>query len=259
MLKFEWVRNVSGYRLERLEPDFLSFPYALGEDLPPNRGPSFPIVSPDAPGWVHDLVANDKSDGMEIRHTSLYRYEDMYLVPNGNDVEHYRPLDNYPAIFMEMAQLDESPDDALRFINKFGSPMSKSDTGIIFPRTIDLVLNLVEEIKNKVSIWEDFRLTGDASELVKIGTVGLSVGLQESQEQDRLLMELIPNDLISAIRFQFIQAVSGNQKFKQCEECSTWFEIVLGNLNHKNEKKFCSNACSMRAYRKRRKAKKHNG
>lgn len=61
-----------------------------------------------------------------------------------------------------------------------------------------------------------------------------------------------PESLISALWLQLMMAIDGNRKFAPCREptCSHWFEVDPAAV--KAGKYYCSNACRMRDYRRRR-------
>lgn len=63
-----------------------------------------------------------------------------------------------------------------------------------------------------------------------------------------------PNGLIGALWLQMSLAIDGHVDFLQCRECSDWFGISAEEA--RPEKRYCSNACRMRAYRKRKKDRK---
>ncbi len=79
---------------------------------------------------------------------------------------------------------------------------------------------------------------------------GLSAHLVWDHEQDEWRTKVTPADLMGALRLQFATAVSGQSQFRQCPECATWIKIAPGS--GRPEKTYCSNACRMRAYRKRK-------
>jgi predicted nucleic acid-binding Zn ribbon protein len=60
-----------------------------------------------------------------------------------------------------------------------------------------------------------------------------------------------PQNLLQTLWFQFAHAVVGDVRHRQCIVCSAWFVIAPGL--GREEKKYCSEACRMRAYRKRKK------
>ena len=67
--------------------------------------------------------------------------------------------------------------------------------------------------------------------------------------RDRLGLYIVPDGLIGALWLQFARAVEREARFRQCLECTTWFEVAPGR--GRTDKQFCSTACRTRAYRKR--------
>jgi hypothetical protein len=67
--------------------------------------------------------------------------------------------------------------------------------------------------------------------------------------RDRLGLYIVPEGLIGALWLQFARAVERDARFRQCTECTTWFEVAPGR--GRTDKQFCSTACRTRAYRKR--------
>ena len=67
--------------------------------------------------------------------------------------------------------------------------------------------------------------------------------------RDRLGLYIAPEGLIGALWLQFARAVERDARFRQCTECTTWFEVAPGR--GRADKQFCSTACRTRAYRKR--------
>lgn len=95
-------------------------------------------------------------------------------------------------------------------------------------------------------------------DLVNEGLAGrVSAQLSERAGEGSSVLRLMPDSLIGALWLQFAFAVDGNLDYKRCEECQTWLEIAPGA--GRPDRSYCSDACRMRAYRKRAKAKKHNG
>ena len=69
------------------------------------------------------------------------------------------------------------------------------------------------------------------------------------QNRDRLGLYIVPEGLIGALWLQFARAVERDARFRQCAECTTWFEVSPGR--GRTDKQFCSTACRTKAYRKR--------
>ncbi len=66
-----------------------------------------------------------------------------------------------------------------------------------------------------------------------------------------LAATLMPKGLIGALWLQAALAITGKADYRQCTDCPTWF--ALSPEQGRPDKRFCSDACRMRAYRKRRK------
>jgi len=81
-------------------------------------------------------------------------------------------------------------------------------------------------------------------------TKGLVVLPLLDQQNKHLNINIFPDCLESSIWFNFLQAVSRSLKFKQCEECTSFFEVVAAKRRY--EKRFCSSRCQKRNERKRK-------
>ena len=62
--------------------------------------------------------------------------------------------------------------------------------------------------------------------------------------------EIIASSLSSMLEVQWGMSVVADTSHRQCEECPTWFNVAPGS--GRPEKQYCSDACRMRAYRKRK-------
>ena len=77
--------------------------------------------------------------------------------------------------------------------------------------------------------------------------------LRWNADLERLAIQIVPINLIGAMWLQFATAVEGGHEYGQCEVCKNWFEVTPGS--GRPDKRYCSDACRMRAYRKRKAAK----
>ena len=59
-----------------------------------------------------------------------------------------------------------------------------------------------------------------------------------------------PSHLCDALWIQLALAIDGSESLRTCVECKKWFTIKSGE--GRSDKEYCSNACRMRAYRKRK-------
>ncbi|MCH8863577.1 MAG: hypothetical protein IID51_13890 [Proteobacteria bacterium] len=84
------------------------------------------------------------------------------------------------------------------------------------------------------------------------GRTDFGLGLSEKS----LAAAQTPRGLIGALWQQATLAIDGHVDFLQCRQCRDWFGISAEHA--RPEKLFCSNACRMRAYRKRKKGRKES-
>ena len=111
-----------------------------------------------------------------------------------------------------------------------------------------------------VDAWESSKGQGDYKKLVglinRCGERGRSSD-EASTDTSFLLavdangepqMCIRPRSLLDALWAQLTLAVIGKQNLQRCAVCSTWFPIEAA----RSDKEYCSRACQMRAYRKRK-------
>ena len=176
LLEFEWERLVDGYRLERLDANLLNF--IQGDYWFIGR------VDSSAPQWVRDLSCSDVISGDAIKHfLDTYQYGDRYMVANGQETERYRPVEMYPALFMELADSEATPEGAARFISRYGPP-KYSPESILDPGELWVMLKHMSAIKSAVRSWERYRKTGKVRAFFKRVTpfshISSSFGIRHS-------------------------------------------------------------------------------
>ncbi len=60
---------------------------------------------------------------------------------------------------------------------------------------------------------------------------------------------LVPETLRGALWFQFARTIAGNKHHFQCAYCERWIELAPGTM--RRSRRFCSDACRVKAYRQR--------
>jgi hypothetical protein len=70
-------------------------------------------------------------------------------------------------------------------------------------------------------------------------------------ERAQAQLQIAPLNLLAAIWLQFAQEISQGREHKNCAACNKAMEIAHDNSSRKS-KRFCSDACRTRAYRRRR-------
>lgn len=80
--------------------------------------------------------------------------------------------------------------------------------------------------------------------------------LWDSDKYGRLDLAIWPRGLIGALWVQVARAIDGDRDFRSCDVCGRWWEV--GRDGKRTNRRYCSNACKLRAYRKRQKPKDSN-
>ena len=70
------------------------------------------------------------------------------------------------------------------------------------------------------------------------------------EETQRFETVMAPRDLLGVIWLQLADAIEHRHQYRQCDECGKWFRAVSQGGSRRN---YCSDACRVRAYRKRKK------
>jgi hypothetical protein len=68
----------------------------------------------------------------------------------------------------------------------------------------------------------------------------------------RLVMQIVPNSLLTAMWLQLAHAIAGSKQYRACKECAGWFEISGDDDGRTARRLFCSDPCKSRDYRRRK-------
>jgi hypothetical protein len=187
------------------------------------------------------------------------------LEPQSKQVESFNPFDSAPGLFLDFANTLTSAESVKAFVDRSGLlwngdvPESVEDWDIV-----------IRHMRQAVAEWDKAKATGDFKKVVRIIE---KRGLNYSERELRRLGErrpdtlygipvrillikdahgarlcIRPRHLFHALWIQLTLAIDGSQNFRPCAECRTWFQIESDG----NRREYCSDACRMRAYRKRK-------
>jgi hypothetical protein len=80
--------------------------------------------------------------------------------------------------------------------------------------------------------------------------------LQWNIDRTEMSMRFVPGSLIAALWLQFGLALAGSKKYRECANCSRWFEVSGGTTrgSARKDRKYCSDTCKSRASRQKRQA-----
>lgn len=253
LLEFECRVPVDGYRV--LSFDERKFDY-LEEDP---RFDEFTVYPPD------DMTKDEHY---------LFRKWGMRIAPRGNPEE----------IEREVKEVFEPKSERIRCFNLFDETSSPFLDFANTPDTLDGVKSLIErfgplhqrpqlyeswywamqEMRSAVTAWDRAKATGNFKRIIlKVQLRGLgrlekhpesgmdaSITLSEAPQTGEARLCIRPTTLLDALWTQLALAIDGSESLRKCAECKKWFTIKAGE--GRSDKQYCSNACRMRAYRKRK-------
>ena len=196
----------------------------------------------------------------------LEKYGAALLYGGGNDFEPFKviypigkrtvkfdPIKAAPSLYLEFANTPCSTEGVLEFVSEYGLLETKKGF-----ETVDVWCAHIKRMHSAISKWEKVRKDSPAAfakiykRLCPCSDKGMSLSLQVGPSST-LKQFLEPESLLSAIWVQFAGAIEGATSFSPCQECSVWIDTVPGS--NRPDKIYCSDACRMRAYRKRKASK----
>lgn len=194
--------------------------------------------------------------------------------------EFYTPLDDEPGLFRRFALGTEpTPEKVQQFIREFGTLGLTSGK-----ETLEIWKINIESMQRCIQWWDmlkqgkDVELRGklreskadfdrDTQQAFDRGDIDVAAlclinrevnlrleehvrpALEFDPRQSRDRLVLIPRNLLGAMWLQLAETVSSGKLHRQCEACGRWFEVSAGN--YRTDRKYCSDACKVRAYRAR--------
>ena len=184
------------------------------------------------------------------------------LHPRSKRTRRFDLFESGSSTFLEFAQTPLTEDGVKDFANRYGQL-----THFLGPQDQDWGRNIliwfenIQRMRRDVELWRKSTVTGNFSRIIRelrqslIGGLGLS-GVQVGLllKKDRLSASpklcIRPGTLHEALWAQLVLAIDGNLNLRACVQCRKWFTLEAGR--GRSDKEYCSNACRMRAYRKRK-------
>ena len=185
-----------------------------------------------------------------------------------------------PPAFLEFAQTSATEDGIKAFADRYGQ-LFPDRSNPLFPdgvnpppdvdkayqihkfpgRLIDKWSLYIRAMHRDVELWNMSMRTGDFSKIIRAvqrkrpgdypaqgSPVELFLKKDPLSASARLCIR--PPSLVDALRAQLLLAIDGNLNLRSCVQCRKWFTLEAGR--GRSDKEYCSNACRMRAYRKRK-------
>jgi hypothetical protein len=165
--------------------------------------------------------------------------------------------------YLEFAQTPTTPDAIKDFADRYGALVPDNGTEPIqFGRNISTWSMYIRDMQKIIELWKMSRMTGDFRKIIRTvqkqlmfpATFGPGVPVQLLLKEDPLSASarlcIRPDSLLHALYSQLLLAIDGNVNLGTCVQCRKWFTLEAGR--GRSDKQYCSDACRMRAYRKRK-------
>jgi hypothetical protein len=172
------------------------------------------------------------------RHTEGYRLKDSRVVPKGESIQSYRPLQDFPTLYKVFVDQCKTERGVREFIDKFG-PLSVSPANLITQKVLampglistrgDLVTEVIEQAK-----LMNRQLKGHMIPQLPLTNLGAVL----VPDTGAIKLKLSPSRLIDALWLQMAQAISGGQSVKECRQCGIPFKVGPGS-GRRFDAKFC--------------------
>jgi hypothetical protein len=195
---------------------------------------------------------------------SLERARIIHLLePLSPKCERFDLFESAPGLFLEFAHTPTTPEGVKAFADQYGGLGGGAD-----PERIDHWYDPIRQMARAVAAWDKAKSTGNFENVIQIirrraryrlfaeflEDVGEGITANVLLKMDRVTkvarLCIRPEDLLDALWIQLALAIDGNQNLRPCAECHTWFRIETGG--GRSDKEYCSDACRMRAYRRRK-------
>lgn len=232
-LRLSWSKSLKGYELVQHDPSSVDLDILKNDKMKARHGtlpPPKPMPHTVRGRRVQKLGDEDLAWFSEIS-------------PLGNRVQEFDPINKSPDLYLLFANLPLSANGILNFAK---------DNGLLGTGHAH---ETIGEWRYEIRRMQDAIWSWKASGVNKSTKFPTSL-LRHTLEQNlsgKIEQYLEPENLLAAIWVQFAGAIEGETSFIPCVECSNWIAVAPGS--NRPDKIYCSDACKMRAYRKR-KAKK---
>jgi hypothetical protein len=219
-------------------------------------------------------------DGYEVitlEETSEFRETSRVvriLRPRSKRTRRFDLFESSPSAFLEFAQTLPNEHEIIDLADRYG-PLSPEDPpdglkngqriGVMdfYGHRINSWRGDIQRIHEPVELWKMSIRTGDFSKIIRAvqrprpkdhphPTRGRPVELllKEDSLSASARLCIRPATLFDALWAQLLLKIDGNANLSACVQCRKWFTLEAGR--GRSDKEYCSNACRMRAYRKRK-------
>jgi hypothetical protein len=189
------------------------------------------------------------------------------LQPRSERTKRFDLFEKSPTAFLEFAQTPATEEGIKDFADRYGlllpdrPEISESPSDQFRGRCIDEWSLCIRHMHHHIELWHRSKKTNDSSQLIRavhrndpidpifrISPIRLCLKEDPLSSSGRLCIR--PQSLHYALWAELLLAIDEKQNLRACKVCRKWFTLEAGR--GRSDKEYCSDACRMRAYRKRK-------
>ena len=244
LLEFTCHRPLEGYRV--LTSNLHKWP----------KGKNGELIPPDDPTDDERYALEHWGDWLLGAFAPHWSSAVHFLVPRSAKMETYDLFDTERGLFLEFAETPQTVEGVIAFADECG----RLGADQLWPELVEDWIKGIRAMRRALDAWNSAKEQDDYRKLVAlINRRGQRGHIRyEATTDTRFLLEvdangepqmrIRPKSLLDALWTQLTLAVVGKQNLQRCAVCSTWFPVEAA----RSDKEYCSRACQMRAYRKRK-------
>ena len=184
---------------------------------------------------------------------------DFFLEVEDDETVSYRPMEEFPGLFMEFAETEQTPDGVKGFADKFGLLWETPARQLEDEMTIYDWCKYIRRMRNAVDMWADQRKRGSIGDLIEAISerpfAQAAIYLKGVDDPMRGGLYFKPANLHDGMWIQFIAAVGQNAQLRRCAQCPSWIVFGIGT-GRRESAKFCTSACRRAAWKEEKESRK---
>jgi hypothetical protein len=175
----------------------------------------------------------------------------VLILPKSNKMKIYQPYKIRKNLHWKFGGLTDTKDDVLSFVSDYGLlGINETGTSELYDEIISYK-RLVEKLLNKIN-------KDDLKQAAAIfnKSVGPNLTAQIQNITGRTVYQIypVPKSLLSYMWLSFAAEITDGRDWQKCFSCNETYPIGKDTGGTKR-KQYCSDACKMKAYRRRKKSK----
>jgi len=149
-----------------------------------------------------------------------------------------RPSDQFPGLYLELANADRSDLGHLAFAKKYGLlTCEKMEPTDDWPKRVEAMSDLVKLVDDK-RYWAIRKGRYSHQELRE----SFTLRYERDRNADEISLAIVPSQLFAALVLQCVSNRASGGRIRACKACGTAFEVG-GTSGRRFHREYCSDKC----------------